>query len=374
MKKPTRPTHAVIHLNALEENLEGIRRHVGSNVEVRAVVKANAYGHGAVPVAKFLEKKKVKFFGVAYPEEAVELRQAGIRGHLLVFTLSADSQVELLFTHHLQATVSSVDDVQKLQRHAAKVKKTLPIHLKIDTGMNRIGTTLSLLNDVLQAVKTASRLQLVGVFTHFASADERDKTFTHQQLIKFNQAVDAVRAYRLEPRYIHCANSAAILDIPESRFNMVRPGISLYGYYPSYEVSHSIRLKPVMSIQTRVALVKVLEMGETVSYGRRYVAQRKTRIATIPVGYADGVSRLLTGKMSALIHGRRFPVVGTICMDQCMVDVGKEEIGVGAEVVLIGEQGDHHITAQEWADKLGTIPYEICCGITSRVPRIYEYL
>jgi len=217
------------------------------------------------------------------------------------------------------------------------------------------------------------RIEVKGVFTHFASSDDRDKSFAKRQLAQFEECLEMLRHNGLEPELVHCANSAAILDLPESWFSMVRPGISLYGYYSSHDVSHTVPLKPVMTLRSKVALVKEIEMGESVSYGHRFIAQRRTRIATVPAGYADGVPRLMTGKALALIHGKRYPVVGTICMDQCMVDVGRDDVTRNDEVVLIGEQGRQRITAQEWADKIGTIPYEICCGISSRVPRIYRY-
>lgn len=368
---PTRPTVAEVDLSAISYNLKGVRKKVGASVGIMAVVKANAYGHGLQQVALFVESSLADCFGVAFPEEGLELRMAGVRKPIHVFTIAAETQLPLYSDHDLEATVSSVLDVELLDRVARKAARLLQIHLKIDTGMNRIGVKPRDLDSVVSALAKSRRLEVKGIFTHFATADESNKQFLMHQLDEFGRAIELLRKAGVESAHIHCANSASIIDAPDTYFTMVRPGVMMYGYYPSRTTTESVPLKIAMTLKTRVALVKSIAAGESVSYGRRFVATRKTQIATIPVGYADGYTRLLTGKAEALIGGMRFPLVGSICMDQIMVDVGAEDIRPGDEAVLIGSQKQELISAWEVAERLGTIPYEICCAISSRVPRVY---
>jgi alanine racemase len=370
----TRPTIAEISLQALAYNLKGIRRKIGKNVKVMGVVKANAYGHGLTEVSRFLEKQSIDYLGVANAEEGAAVREAGVQTPIHVFTLPSRSQTRLFGDFQLESTVCSEPDARLLNADAERRQISLPVHLKIDTGMNRIGVEAGELRKFLKALGRMRRLDIKGVYTHFATADQKDKAFSKQQLVHFHQALDILRAEGVTPEHLHCGGSAAILDLPEAYFSMVRPGITLYGYYPSHQTSESIPVKPVLTLTSRVSLVKWIEPGESVSYGRRFIAQRRTQIATLPLGYADGYMRLLTGKAEVLIGGRRFPVVGTICMDQIMVDVGSSDVGVGDEAVLIGRQGREKIDAWDLADHIGTIPYEICTSISSRVPRIFQDL
>ncbi len=366
-----RPTVAEIDLSAIAFNLRGVRKKVGSRTRIMAVVKANAYGHGIELVAPFVESAGLAdYFGVAFPEEGITLRKAGIRKPIHVFTIPFERQAPWYTEFSLEPTVSSVQEIAFLERSAAKAKKTLPLHLKIDTGMNRIGVKPADLEAVVSALGKAPRLAVQGVFTHFATADEANKQFLMHQLDEFHRQLDRLRQLGLEPGLVHCANSASILDVPESSFSMVRPGVMMYGYYPSRTTSESIPLRVAMTLKTRVSLVKWIGPGESVSYGRRFVATRRTQIVTLPVGYADGYTRLLSGKAEVLIHGKRFPVSGAICMDQLMADVGSEEVHTGDEAVLIGRQGEDQVSAWDLAGSLGTIPYEICCAISSRVPRV----
>jgi alanine racemase len=370
--KLTRPTVAEIHLKALAFNLNGIRRKVGKRVRVMGVVKANAYGHGIVEVAKFLEVQRIDYLGVANAEEGVVLREAGTTAPIHVFTLPSRSQASLFGSYDLEPTVCSLYDAALLNVQAQRAGKTIPIHVKIDTGMNRIGVEPTGLKKLLKTLGKFRRLEIKGVYTHFAMADIRDKSFARLQLAEFHRALDVLQKERVSAEVVHCAGSAGILDLPESHFSLVRPGIMLYGYYPSRETTESVSLKPVLSLKSRVSLVKWIESGESVSYGRRYIAKHKTRIATVPLGYADGYMRSLTGQSSVLIGNRRFPTAGTICMDQLMVDVGREDVRVGDEAVLIGQQHRERISAWDLAATLGTIPYEICTNISSRVPRIHR--
>lgn len=369
---PLRPTIAEIDLQAVAFNLRGIRSRVGRTVKMMAVVKANAYGHGIEGVSKFVDRSLADYFGVAFAEEGLALRAAGIRKPIHVFALPAPNQAALFLDGKLEATVCSATDIRVLQAAAARHKRTLPVHVKLDTGMNRIGVKRSGLPELLKHLGNANRLEVRGVFTHFANSDEKEKRFMETQLREFESALEYLTKEKLEPELIHCANSAAILDAPETYFSMVRPGVMMYGCYPSRTTTESIPLRPAMAIKTRVALVKWIEAGESVSYGRRYVASRRTKIATLPIGYADGFSRLLSEKATALIQGREFPVAGTICMDQLMVDVGDAEVGEGDEAVLVGFQGKRNIGLWDLAASIGTIPYEICCAISSRVPRVYR--
>ena len=372
MPKLTRPTVAEIDLKALAYNLKGIRRKVGRQVSVMGVVKANAYGHGIVEVAKFLERQSIDYLGVANAEEGVVLREAGATAPIHVFTLPSKLQAPLFGSYDLEPTVCSQHDAALLNAQAQRLGKTIPIHVKIDSGMNRIGVEPKELKKLLTALAKLRRLEIKGVYTHFAMADIRDKSFSRLQLAEFHQALDVLQKEGVTAEVIHCAGSAGILDLPESYFSMVRPGIMLYGYYPSRETTESVPLKPVLSLKSRVSLVKWVEPGESVSYGRRYIAKQKTRIATLPLGYADGYMRSLTGRSSVLIGNRRFPTAGTICMDQLMVDVGNEDVRVGDEAVLIGQQRRERISAWDLAATVGTIPYEICTNISSRVPRIHR--
>lgn len=368
--KPTRPTVAEIDFQALAFNLRGIRRKVGKRVKVMGVVKANAYGHGIVEVSRFLEQHSIDYLGVANAEEGVELREAGVTAQIHVFTLASRSQAFLFPSFELEPTVCNVHDAQLLNTQAQRSKKVLPVHIKIDTGMNRIGTEPEELGRFLKVLRTLKRLEIKGVYSHFAAADRRDKTFSRQQLDLFHRALETLHNAGVMPGLVHFAGSAGILDLPESYFSMVRPGIMMYGYYPSHETTESVPIKPVLTLKSQVSLVKWINPGESVSYGRRFIARRRTKIATLPIGYADGYWRSLTSQSSVLIGGKRFPTVGTICMDQLMVDVGDHHVHVGDEAVLIGRQGREMITAWDLASRLGTIPYEICTNISSRVPRI----
>jgi alanine racemase len=368
----TRPTAAVVDLGVISENLKSIRRKIGGNVKVMAVVKANAYGHGLLEVSRFLERQSVEYLGVANAEEGVALREAGIRAPILAFTLPAESQSRLFGDFGLESTVCSEPDVRLLNAEGERRGQTLPVHLKVETGMNRIGIKASDLPGLLKVLSKMRRLEIKGVYTHFATADEKDTTFSKRQLGEFRRALEVLQKEGVSPEHVHCAGSAAIMHLAESYFSMVRPGLALYGCYPSHEISKSFRVRPALTLKSRVSLVKWIEPGETVSYGRRHTAKRRTKIATLPIGYADGYPRALSGRAEVLMGGRRFPVAGRICMDQLMVDIGRADVDVGDEAILIGRQKRESIDAWDLARLAGTIPYEIFTNISSRVPRIYD--
>jgi alanine racemase len=370
LHKPTRPTVAEIDLSAIGHNIKGIRKKVGKSPRLMAVVKANAYGHGLVEVAKYVENR-TQYLGVAFPEEGRMLREAGVRSPIHVFTLPAKSQAELYVRYGLEATICTKAEALWLESAAERARTTVDVHIKVETGMNRIGARVEELPALIRSLRSCRRLRVKGLFSHFATAEEKDKSFARKQLSRFHRSMEIVQNEGLSPELYHMANSGAILDLPESYFSMVRAGIMLYGYYPSAETSQSVGLRPAMRLRSSVSLVKWIDAGETVGYGRRFLAKRRTKIATVPVGYADGYTRLLSGKASVILHGKLFPVVGTIAMDQMMVDVGKEDVQVGDEVVLLGSQGNVTVSAWDVARRLGTVPYEVCCWVSARVPRVY---
>lgn len=369
---PSRPTFVEIDLASIKFNLLGVRRRVGKKVNLMAVVKANAYGHGLVEVARFAEKGLAEYFGVALAEEGKTLREAGIRAPILIFTLPVAAQFKAYTEHSLEATICSLSDARRLNDFAAKQRTTVGVHLKIETGMNRIGVKVEKLQKLLRGLRSLRRIEIKGVYTHFATADSKDKQYARFQLKVFERALEILRREKMEAEFVHAANSGAILDMPETYFSMVRPGIMMYGYYPTLETTESIPLRTALTLKSKVSLVKWIEAGESVSYGRRFIAEKRTKIATLPVGYADGFSRVLTGQASVLLGGESFPVVGTICMDQLMVNVGDADVSVGDEAILLGTQKKRVITAWDLALKLRTVPYEICCGISARVPRYYS--
>lgn len=365
-----RPTRAEVDSSAIRHNLAQIRRRVGERTAIMAVVKANAYGNGMVEVARVALGGESSYLGVGNVEEGIFLRENGITAPILVFAVPFLDQIELFLKYDLEVTLCSMEIASALNGVASGIEKRGVAHIKIDTGMGRIGVQF---NDAVEFVRQAVQLELIevkGLYTHFATADERNKDFARLQLDRFRDVISAVNGLGIHIPLKHCANSGAILDLPNSYFDMVRPGIMIYGYYPSHETSESLELRPALSLKSKVAFVKEVPPGTPISYGRKYYTKSRTKIVSVPVGYADGFSRLLTNDAEALIKGKRYPVVGTVCMDQVMIDVGLDsDVSVGEDVVFIGHSGNERITAWDIADKLGTIPYEVCCAISSRVPR-----
>ncbi|MDP2726043.1 MAG: alanine racemase [Dehalococcoidia bacterium] len=363
-----RPTWAEIDLGALKGNVKALKGHIGPGCQLLAVVKANAYGHGAPAVARAVLEAGASCLGVACPDEGVELRLAGIQAPILILGYTSSSEAEKVISHSLTPTVNSLEQAEAVARAAQALGRVTPVHLKVDTGMNRFGLDREGVLKLAGAVGAMPALRLEGAYTHFACADEEDKSFTLHQFEEFLAIVD-----RLDLSLRHVANSAAVLDLPQTALDMVRPGIALYGLYPSAAVSRSVPLKPVLSLKSRVARVNPLAAGETVSYGRTWTARSPSRIALMPCGYADGLPRLLSNRGSVLLRGQRAPIVGRICMDLTMADVTDiEGVAEGDEVVIIGTQGQETIAAEEIAAQAGTISYEVLCGISRRVPRIYH--
>ena len=369
---------AEIDLDAIQSNLNAIKSKIG-NRKIIAVVKANAYGHGAVPVARAIAEQ-ADMFAVATVEEAIELREAGITLPILNLYCILPDQTEAVLKYEIIQTVCKVSTCEALSDCARRMGDVAKVHVKVDTGLNRLGVHYSEVATFLQQVCALPNLRVEGIFTHFSSADEADKSYTHLQLERFNKLWKPCSSGQgtgtdyLERSdfLIHAANSAAILDLPSTYFDAGRPGLILYGVYPSDEVSKSISLKPALTLKTRVTHLKNVGRGESISYNRRYTTPAPTQIATLSIGYADGYRTSLANVGEVLIRGIRAPVVGTVCMDKIMCNVGHiHDVEIGDEVVLIGKQGSDEITTDEVAQKAGTISYDIFCGLGRRVERIY---
>ncbi|WP_438444663.1 alanine racemase [Gorillibacterium sp. sgz5001074] len=368
-----RPTWVEISLDALRHNLRGFRKCLPQEMNLLAVVKADAYGHGAVQVAKVCIAEGAAYLAVAFMDEALELRRAGITAPILVLGYTPAEAVPLAVQYDITLNVYSLDVLEALEKRTSE-ERPVRIHIKVDTGMGRLGLhreeeAVAFIHKAL----TLPGVQVEGLFTHYACADETDKSYTLEQHGRFSRIVEHFRSQGIGFRYLHCGNTATGIDNPELSYNMVRLGIGMYGLYPSEDVKRErVELKPVMSLKTKVVMLKTMEEGAAVSYGALYHAAAGERIATLPVGYADGFSRMLTGKAEALVRGVKVPVVGRICMDQCMVSVDAAPAAeLDDEVVLFGEQDGVVLPAEELAAKLGTINYEIVCMISHRVPRVY---
>jgi len=367
-----RPTEAVVDLDAIAFNIRSLKNHVGPGPRFMAVVKADAYGHGIIHVAKTAAKAGADWLGVALLEEAVALRRAGIDLPILVLGEAFSKGAELYVEYDIRATVCSLDSLLALNRAGELGGSKVRVHVKVDTGMGRIGLEPDQVLPMIERAQALRNIQIEGLFSHFASADEEDKTFSFDQLDRFKKVISTLENRGIGIPIKHFAGSAATIDIPESYFDMVRPGISIYGAYPSEEVDHSVPLKPAMTMKTAISFLKEVESGTPLSYGRTYRTQRRSRIATLPVGYGDGYPRLLSNRGEVLVAGQRAPVVGRVCMDMTLIDVTHiPGVSVGAEVVLFGKQGNAEIRVDELASKTGTISYEILCTITKRVPRQY---
>ena len=369
-----RTTKAVINLCNLDHNVKELIKLLKPGTSFMAVVKANAYGHGAYVVSSQALKSGASCLGVATAEEGAELREAGIKAPILVLGGIDISDVETVSQFDLDQCVFSTDLLDGLNKEGIKRGKRINIHIKIDTGMNRIGISrVEELARFLKEAKELSNLRLDGIFTHFATADEADRTFTREQLERFTEMLNIVKKHNLQPKWVHAANSAAILVSPDTHFNLVRAGISMYGYYPSSEMDKTqVSLLPVMQWETRILCVKEVNQGESISYGRTFYAPTPMRIATLPIGYADGYKRILSNKGHVLIAGVKAPVVGRICMDQMMVDVTHiPQAKPNDAVILLGMQHDASIDADYLANLCDTISYEILTSVSVRVRRIY---
>ena len=369
---PLRPTHVVVDLGAIAHNVRFIKERLSPATRLLAVVKADAYGHGVMPVVHCAVKNGADAVGVAIVEEGVALREAGVHEMILVMGSVPRSHWQTCVTYGLSLTVDAPSQLPLIEREAAALGLSARVHVKLDTGMGRIGLrSKEEIDALIDAMRTCPHIVWEGLFTHFAISDEWEDDFTRAQWARFAQWAAYVQEAGFTPA-LHAANSGGVLYWEKTHADLVRAGIVLYGYDPSEKPRFAEHLRPALTWKTSVVHVKEIEAGDSVSYGRLFVAQEKRRIATIPVGYADGYARSLGGVGQVLIAGRRADVVGRVCMDQCMVDVTNiPAVAVGDEVVLLGAQGGDAIWADEMGRWLHTISYEVLCDIGPRVPRIY---
>ncbi|QDR83201.1 alanine racemase [Sporomusa termitida] len=365
-----RPVWSEIDLSAVKKNVALIKGSLKPQVKFCAVVKADAYGHGAVPVAGAVLSAGADRLAVALLSEAIELRQAGFSVPIQVLGYTPPHQARTVAAYNIAQTVYSLEAVQALAAAGVESGKAVKVHIKVDTGMGRIGILPEAAGEFASTVANMPGVELEGVFSHFATADAVDKTYAQEQYANFEAALQRIRASGITVPIRHMANSAATLEMPETHLDMVRPGIILYGLWPSAESKRSLALTPAMQLKAQVAHVKTVGAGTSISYGRTYTARSERRIATLPIGYADGWTRLLSGKTDVLIHGCRAPLVGRICMDQCMVDVSSiPAVQAGDTATLFGTP---ELPADEVAAAIGTINYELVCMVSKRVPRVYK--
>ena len=363
-----RPTRALISLNKLEHNFQVAKEHLASkNTKIMAMVKANAYGHGILKMAQQLVAHGSEYLGVAFLEEGIYLRQHGITTPILVMGAINTNQIENFLTYDLELTIPSIEKARKVSEIAVKYNKHAVIHLKIDTGMERIGVHWYNCEKFFEEIFSLPGLIIKGIYSHFAMAGT-DSDFTHLQIKRFEETIELVDKKWKRPELVHIANSAAIVSHPESHFNLVRPGLMLYGYGPSQKAP----LQPVMALLSKVAYFKVVPKETSISYNHTFTFKEDSRVATIPVGYGDGYNRLLSNRGEVIIRNKKYPIVGNICMDQLMVNLGPNgEAYNGDDVLLFGQWQGNSIPIESICQHLGTIPYEVTCSINTRVPRIY---
>jgi alanine racemase len=364
-----RATWVEVNLTRLSRNLQAIRTHVAP-AKVMIVVKANAYGHGLAEVSKHLSSQ-ADYIGVAVLEEGIFLRELGVTAPILVLGGIWGDQVPNYLQHNLTLTASSVERLEQINMVAGQMGVRAKVHLKIDTGMERIGVHYYSAQTIQETALKCANIEVEGIFSHFANADSHDLTHARLQLERYNEVLRFYENHSLSMPIRHMANSPAILQLPESYFDMVRPGIILYGVYPSLEVTRSFEVQPALAWKSRVVYFKVVKPGHPVSYGSTWQSDHPVRIVTLPVGYGDGYFRSLSNKTQVFIRGKKYPQVGRICMDQMMVNIEKDSAYNGDEVILIGESGGEAISAQDLANWAGTIPYEVLTNINTRVPRVY---
>ncbi len=368
-----------VDLDAIRHNINTTKTKIGPNCKLLVIVKADAYGHGAVQIAKTATNCGASYLGVATVDEALELREAKINNNILVLSQPPVASIPLLVKHDIMPAVHSTEFAIQYAEAADQAGKTAPYHLAVNTGMNRVGVRHNEVLDFLKSVSFHRALKLEGTFTHFATADSADEMAFKQQMTSFTNLLDAMKNMNIDPGIVHAANSAAIFRYPESHFDMVRLGVCMYGYYPSDLIKKYVELEPAMSVHARIVDERILGIGEGVSYGHNYRARSAVKICTIPVGYADGLHREASGKIGVIYNGKTFPQVGSICMDMCMFEIDMNSsvaqqnfnAQIGDEVILAGKDGDAVITLEQLAEASGTITYEIICSFSRRMPVIY---
>jgi alanine racemase len=367
-----RPTQVEVDLGVLGRNYAAIQERIGAQRRIMVVLKANGYGHGMVAVARHMQRLGAPYFGVAYLEEGILLRSEGIDTPILVMGGMLGNQAPLFLQHDLTVTASSVEKLQQIEAAAREMGVRARVHLKIDTGMERIGVHYYSARPLLEAAQGCEHCDIEGIYSHFANADSADLTHARLQVARFEEVLAFYDRQGLPRPLCHMANSGGILQLPESWYDMVRPGILFYGVLPSAETACPIAVTPALTWKSRVVYFKVVQPGHPVSYGSTWQAERMTRVVTVPTGYGDGYFRAMSNRAEVIIRGKRYPVVGRICMDQMMVDIGWETAYNGDEVLLVGSADNGTtLTVEMLADWAGTIPYEILTNINTRVPRVY---
>ncbi len=364
-----RRTAAIIDLSAIEDNCLGVRRMVGNEVKICAVVKADAYGHGAVPVSRLLEDKNlVEYFGVGMVEEGIELRSAGIELPVLIMESIMPDEMEMAIRNDLRLTLYEEAMVAPLNVLAEKMGIKIKVHIKVDTGMGGSGCAPEKAAALVESISKAPGLEMEGFYSHFASSDAPDQYYSRHQMGIFSSLLNEIERTGMTIPVKHLANSGGILGLKESYFDMVRPGIMLYGHYPSADVKKSVPLRSAMTLRSEILAVKRMRKGSSISYGRTYVISSDSYVGVIPVGYADGLNRLLSNRHMIRIAGKLYPIAGRVCMDRIFVDLGDDFYPVGTEVIIFGHKDS---TASHIARTLGTIPYEVTSAVGKRVERIY---
>lgn len=367
-----RPTAVTVNLSRITENYRAVETAVAS-AKVMAVLKANAYGHGLVPVARHMVSLGAPYLGVAFLEEGIMLREAGIETPILVMGGILGNQIPLFLRHNLTLTASSVDKLTQIDAAAKAMGVVAKVHLKIDTGMERIGVHYYSAHTLLEAALGCTNSYVEGIYSHFANADTADLSSARVQLARFQQVLAFYEEREIpRPPLCHMANSGAILQLPEAHFDMVRAGIVLYGVYPSAEVRQTIAVRPALSWKSHVVYFKVVQPDHPVSYGSTWQTDHMVRVVTVPVGYGDGYFRSMSNRAEVIIRGKRYPMVGRVCMDQIMINIEWDSAYNDDEVILIGESGAAAIRCEDLAAWAGTIPYEVLTNINTRVPRVYE--
>lgn len=366
-----RPTFITVDLPALSKNFHAIKEYAGDS-KVMFILKANAYGHGLIKIAKHLEALGGYYFGVAYLEEGIMLREAGIKTAILVLGGIIGNQIPLFLEHDLTITASSIEKLNQIEAAAESKGITAKAHLKIDTGMERIGMHYYTAHALLKASTQCKHTIIEGVFTHFANADEVDDSYTKMQVERFDKVLSFYESENVKRPMVHASNSGGMLQSVAPTYDMIRVGLLLYGVYPGAHFKELIKVEPVMSWKTHVVFFKVIEKDHPVSYGSTWQSNKQTRIITLPVGYGDGYMRAMSNKAKVIVRGVKYAQVGHICMDQMMIDIGDGTAYNGDEVILIGKQGDdEEVTIEDLAEWANTIPYEILTNINTRVPRVY---
>ncbi len=377
-----RATKANIYLDNLRDNISCIKSFIGKNTKMCVAVKADGYGHGAVRVAIAAIKAGASFLAIAAVQEGIELREAGIVAPILSLSLPLKEEIPLLLVNSITPLVFDEEFIRSVNDVASNMHRKIPVHLKIDTGMGRVGCKPEDAAGLASLIDSLPWLYLEGCCTHFAASESLnpdDIAYTKHQLELFNGAVESIRAAGINPGIIHCANTGAIFLYPEAHFDMVRPGIAIYGYFPepglgeylSKKDNRKIELKPVMELRTQVVAIKHFQKGESISYNRTWVAEEDCDIGVLPVGYADGLMRRFSPGLNVVINGKKYPVVGRICMDQCMICLGNNHDVHRWDKVVIFGPGEDCLNAEDLAESAGTISYEILCAINKRVPRVY---